>query len=331
MNEDMLGIGTEAVELLMKAASHDPKVRGEAVYQLAKAFETPVRKAVLKGDILDSIFTAMPVAKGKTLEFPIDLITQSNVKNHKAYNIPMTGAIPERYVSSDYIRVNTFDVGNSIDCAARLLEIGSWDIMRRLVEVLTAGFVDKMNDDGWRLLISGGYGRNLKVRDSSAAQGFLSKKLVRSMKTVMARYGGGNSTSNGLRILTDLYTSIEALDDLHDWDLTMVADEVRKDIFVGDGLSKIFGVNLHGLYELGVGQAFQSYWTSIGGTMTSGTEEIAVGLSLKNRDSFVLASESPVEIFEDNAFHRQRKFSLYGWTRYGMALLDDRAVLIGEI
>ncbi len=322
----------EAVALLKRAASHDPRVKGDAVYEIAKAFETPVREAVLMGQILDNIFEVVPVSKGTTLEYPIDIVTQGNVKNHKAYNIPMTGAIAERYVSSDYIKVNTFDVGSSIDCAARLLEIGNWDIMKRLVDVLTAGFVEKMNDDGWRLLISAGYGRGLTVVDSAAAQGFLTKKLVRSLKTTMLRYGGGNSSSVGLRTLTDLYTSLEALDDMHEWDLTQIDDVSRREIFLKpDGLSTVFGVKLHGLFELGVGQAYQNYWASIGGTLEASKEEIVVGLSLNKRDSFVMASESPVEIFEDPNFHRQRKFSLYAWTRYGMAVLDDRPILLGQI
>lgn len=327
-------LGEEATKLMIDAASPDYHKAQASLHELAKAFEVPVQEAVLNGYILDNIFDVQPVPKGKTLEYSIDLVTQGNVKNHKAFVLPDTGSIPERHVESDYIKVNTFQIGNSIDCRARLLEVGSFDIMKRMVEILAAGFVDKINDDGWRLIIKALYDRGLKVNDSAAAQGFFTKKLIRAMKTTLLRYGGGNSASNKLRVLTDVFMSLESLDDMATWDLTQVDDATRREIFMSeDGtVAKIFGVKLHGLFEFGVGQTYQKYYeNTLGGTMTSGKEEIVVALSLKNKDSLVMADESPVEIFEDPTYHRQRRVSLYGWKRHGFACLDNRVGLIGEI
>lgn len=325
--------GPEAKKLLQDASSHNMAVATAAQYEIAKAFETPIRQAVLNGPILDNIFDVQSVEPGKTLEYPLDIVAQTGLKNHTAYTLPYTGAMADRYVEATYLKINTFDVGNSIDCAARLLEIGSWDIMKRLSEVLALGFTQKMNDDGWRVLLAAAYGRGISVVDTAAPQGYLTKKLVRDMKSKMMREGGGNSSSTNLRMLTDLYLSIEALDDMSNWDLSQISDQDRHAIYVsGDGEKSIFGVKLHPLFELGVGQAYQNYAVNtLGFSMTSGKEELVVGLSLNQRDSFVWASEKPIEVFEDPSYHRARKFSMYGWTRYGVAALDSRPVLFGQI
>ena len=325
--------GKEAQELLVKCGSHDMAVASAATHELAKALETPIRKAVLVGANLDNIFSVENVPLGKTLEYPIDIVAQSGLKNYTAYSLPTTGGMPDRWVEADYLKVNTFDVGNTITCSSRLLEIGSWDIMKRMMDVMTAGFVQKMNDDGWRVILAAAYGRGISVVDASAPNGYLTKKLVRDMKTKMMREGGGNMSSVDLRKLTDLYLSIEALDDMSNWDLSQVSDEVRTQIYLsGDGDKSIFGVKLNPLFELGVGQAYQKYLVNtLGFSMTGSREECVVGLSLNKKDAFVWAAEKPIEVFEDPTTHRNRLVSLYGWTRYGVGCVDSRVALLGQI
>lgn len=325
--------GKDAQELLVKCGSHDMAVASAATHDLAKALETPIRKAVLIGANLDSIFSVESVPVGKTLEYPIDIVAQSGLKNYTAYSLPTTGGMPDRWVEADYLKLNTFDVGNTITCASRLLEIGSWDIMKRMLDVMAAGFVQKMNDDGWRVILAAAYGRSISVVDAAAPNGYLTKKLVRDMKTKMMREGGGNMSSVDLRKLTDLYLSIEALDDMSNWDLSQVSDQDRHTIYVsGDGDKSIFNVKLHPLFEFGVGQAYQKYLVNtLGFTMTGSREECVVGLSLNKKDSFVWAAEKPIEVFEDPTTHRNRLVSLYGWTRYGVGCVDSRSALLGQI
>lgn len=334
MKTDMMKVvGKEAKNLLAKACSHDYHIATAAQAELVRAFANPVQEAVLNGAILDNIFDIQPMEPGKPLKYATDLTTQSSLKNHIAYNIPTTGAIPDRFVNADYLKIDSFLVGNSIDCAYELLEVGNFDIIKRLLEILSFGFTQKMNDDGWRLLITAAYQRGVKINDPAAAQGFFTKRLARAMKTTMLRLGGGNSTSAGLRTLTDIYMSLEAHDDMLSWDLTQVDDATRRAIYLNpEGQSSIFGINLNMLFELGVGQPYQKYYTDVlGGTFSSQKEEILVGLSLNRKDSFVMAMEKPVEVFEDPTYHRQRKLSMYGWTRYGMGVLDNRPVMLGEI
>ena len=57
--------------------------------------------------------------------------------------------------------------------------------------------------------------------------------------------------------------------------------------------------------------------------------EIVVGLDLRNNDSFVMPVRAPLEIFEDDTLHRQRRAGLYGYSEHGFAALDTRRVLLG--
>lgn len=335
MKTDMLKVvGKEAKDLLARACSHDYHIATAAQVEMVKAFENPIQQAVLNGPILDNIFDIQPMEPGKPLKYSTDLTTQGTVKNHVAYNLATTGAVPDRYVNADYLKIDSFLVGNSIDCSYELLEVGNFDVIRRLLEILSFGFTQKMNNDGWRLLIKAANDRGVRVTDPAAAQGFFTKRLARTLKTQMVRLGGGNSASAfGLRTLTDIYMSLEAHDAMLSWDLTQVDDATRRVIYLDpEGESTIFGVKLHPIFEFGVGQAYTNYWlNTLGATSTAGKNEFMVGLSLKNRNSFVMAMEKPTEVFEDPTYHRQRKLSMYGWTRYGMGVLDNRPILLAEI
>ena len=79
-------------------------------------------------------------------------------------------------------------------------------------------------------------------------------RLVSLLKTVMRRNGGGNSASNNRGLLTDLYVSPEAMEDIRNWGVDQVDEVTRREIYTAaDGSVKqdIFGVNLHDLDELG--------------------------------------------------------------------------------
>ena len=155
------------------------------------------------------------------------------------------------------------------------------------------------------------------------------------MKTVMRRNGGGNSTSNNRGTLTDLYVSPEATEDIRNWNVDQIDETTRRQIFVAEGdnaLNRIFGVNLHDLDELGEGQEYQLFYENeLGGSVEGSDVELVVGLDLSNNDSFVMPIREEVQIFEDDALHRQQRAGLYGWAEQGFAVLDNRRILLGSL
>jgi hypothetical protein len=331
---------SEQVELLRRTGSSNKAEALEAMHSLAQALQVPLRSALLDGDILGGIFAPERLAPDATAEYPLDLYQAGQVNDYVAYMIPGEGALPQRTIVSDSVTVSTYDVGNAIDWPLKYATSARWNVVARAMEVLEAGFVKKMNTDGWRVIIAAGAGRTdynggaPLVYDSAATAGQFTKRLVSLMKTTMTRLVGGNSTSTDRGRLTDLFISPEALEDIREWNADEVDDMTRREIFTaGDGggpMARIYGVNLHPLDELGVGQEFQTYFATLGVSMGSNDEEIVVGLDLSHGDSFVMPVKRELAIFEDDNLHRRQKAGFYGWQEHGFASLDGRRVLLGS-
>lgn len=324
----------ELTELLKRSGSANREESLSASAEFAKALELPLRQGVLSGDILDGIFEAIRLAPGATPEFPLDFLSPGSERDFVAYTIPNHGYIPERHVEGDYVMVPTYDVGASIDYLLKYARDARWDVVGRAMEVLEAQFTKKMNDDGWHTLLAAGVDRNIVVFDSDADAGQFTKRLVSLMKTVMRRNGGGNSASNNRGMLTDLYVSPEAMEDLRNWNVDQVDELTRREIYTAaDGaINRIFGVNLHDLDELGVGQEYQLFYDdTLSATMGGSDTEIVVGLDLRRNDSFIMPVRQEVQIFEDDTLHRQKRAGFYGWAEVGFAVLDNRRVLLGSL
>jgi len=326
----------ELTDLLKRSGSVQREEALAATNEFAKALELPLRQGILSGDILGGIFEAIQLAPGAAPEFPLDFLAPGTEKNFVAYTIPNHGYIPQRHIESDYVMVPTYDVANAIDWLLKYARDARWDIVGRAMEVLENGFVKKMNDDGWHTLLAAGVDRNIVVYDSDAGAGQFTKRLVSLMKTVMRRNGGGNSTSNNRAQLTDLYVSPEAMEDIRNWGIDQIDEVTRREIYVAnDGagsLTRIFGVNLHSLDELGEGQEYQLYYSNVlAGGLPAGDLEIVVGLDQSKRDSFIMPVREQVQIFEDEALHRQKRAGFYGWAEQGFAVLDNRRVILGSL
>ena len=332
---------TEMIDLLKRTGSTNVSEASRAMTALAAALQVPLRQGLLNGDILEGIFTTEIIAPGATAEYPLDFFQQHNDGDFIAYTIPSEGAIPQRSVTGDIVTVQTYDMGNAIDWPIKYSREARWNIVSRALEVMEAGFVRKMNTDGWRVIIAAGAGRTdylggaPMVFDSGASVGQFTKRLVSLMKTTMTRLAGGNSATPNKGRLTDLYISPEALEDIREWDQDDVDDFTRREIFTasddGGPMGRIYGVNLHPIHELGVGQEYQLFFESLGLSMGASDEEIVVGLDLSSNDSFVMPVKEPLSVFEDPNLHRRRKQGFYAWQELGFAVLDPRRVLLGSL
>ena len=323
------------LDLLKRSGSADKTEALVAQHELAQALEMPLRQGVLIGDVLDGSFERMAVEPGASVEFPLDLLAPGEENSHVAYTNPGHGRIPERAVEGDYVMVPTYTVASSIDYLLRYAREARWDIVGRAMQVLEAGFVKKMNDDGWHTLLAAGVDRNILVYDGDAANGQFTKRLISLLKTVMRRNGGGNTGSVRRGSLSDVYLSPEALEDIRNWGLDQIDEVTRREIYLaGDGdavITRVFGVNLHDMDELGSGQEYQTFYADqLAGTLQGSDSELIVGLDLNGNDSFVMPVKQEVQIFEDDALHRHQRAGFYGWAELGFAVLDNRRILLGS-
>jgi hypothetical protein len=324
------------IELLKRSGSADKNEALAAQREIAKAIEAPLRQGVLVGNILDGIFEAIQMEPGSTSEFPLDLLAPGEEDEFVAYTNPGHGRIPERAVEGDYVMVPTYAITSSIDWLLRYARDARWDVIGRAAQVLEASFVKKMNDDGWHTLLSAGVDRNILVYDADAAAGQFTKRLVSLMKTVMRRNGGGNTASLNRGRLTDVYLSPEALEDIRNWGVDQVDEVTRREIFqAADGsasLTRVFGINLHDMDELGESQEYQNFFSNeLSGSLGPTSDvELVVGLDLQSNDSFIMPIRENVQVFEDDNMHRQQRAGMYGWAELGFAVLDNRRILLGS-
>lgn len=334
----------EMTDLLKRTGSQDRAVASAAMRALAAALDEPLRQGVLAGDIIGNIFAVENLEPGSQAEYPLDFYQPGMEGQFVAYTLPSEGAVPQRTISGDTVTVQTYDLGNAIDWPLKYSREARWNVVARAMEVLEAGFVKKMNTDAWRVLIAAAYGRGFTVVDSAANAGQFTKRLVSLMKTTMRRKLGGNTGSANRGRMTDLYLSPEAMEDIREWSWsatgggTSVIDPVTmRDIFTNEdgALSRIYGVNLHDLDELGEDQEFTNFYTDepehggLGGTFANSDVEIVVGLDLSKNDSFVMPVKEPLTVFDDPTLHRRRRAGVYAWLEAGFACLDPRRTLLG--
>ena len=322
------------ITLLKRSGDADRAVALEAQRDIAKALETPLRKGVLFGDVVRGIYEAMPLEPGASPEFPLDLLAPGTEVDHIAFTNPGNGRIPERHVEGDYVMINTYGITSSIDFLLKFAREANWGVVSRAMQVLESSFVKKINDDGWHTLLAAAVDRNILVYDGDAGAGQFTKRLVSLMKTVMRRNGGGNSVTAPGR-LTDMYMSPEAIEDIRNWGVDQLDDVSRREIYVasddGPQLTRVFGVNLHDLFEFGDGQEYQEYFINdLGGSIETSDVELVIGIDQSANDSFVMPVKKTVEIFEDPALHRMQRQGYYGWAEIGFGVLDNRRIIAGS-
>lgn len=343
----------ELNELLRATANSNMNVAMDAQYKLAKLIGeavtlavTPstnlrpnnlakaevIRKGVIAGDILD-FYQSISIADGESYEFPTDLLAPGTEKDFIAYTIPRHGKLPERTAESDFVKIGTFSIGNSFDWLLKYPARARWDVMERIMQVYEGGYVKKKNDCGFQTLLYAIYDRNIIIYDEDAAAGQFTKRVVSLGKMAMRRNGGGNSTSMDRSKLTDIIMSPEGTEDMRNWNVDQVDEVTRREIFLKeDGtLSRIFGVNIQDLDELGVGQEYQLFFTSVlGGTLGSSDVEFAIGLDKTRPMAFVspVIENGQIETFPRTDLHMAQRAGVYGWIKgIGYGVMDGRAVL----
>lgn len=320
--------------LLSRCGSDDRNVALAAQTEFAQALAGTLRQGVLVGDVVRNLYTQVPLGPGQFyLEYPLDILAPGEEDEYIAYTQPGTGRIPERHIEGDYVRVPTYKLTNSIDWDLKFVQNVNFPVMNRIVEIYQAGFVKKINDDGWSVLISAAADRNIMVYDADANAGQFTKRAISLAKVAMRRNGGGNTASLKRAKLTDVFGSPEMSEDIRNWGIDQLDDASRHTIYLaGDGdisLTKVFDVNIHELDEFGEGQVYQAFYTDqLGASLAPSDLELAIGLDMLNKDSFVMPVKQDVQVYNDESQHRAQRQGIYGWAEVGFAVLDSRRVIV---
>lgn len=324
----------EQIALLKATASDNLDVAMAAQRAFAQALSEPLRQGIFDEDNLGAIYRREVLAAGAQANFPLDFVRPGTEDlDFTAITLPKQGKVPERHVEGDELWVPTFQIANAIDWSLRYARDARFDVVSRALDVYRMGYTRKINEDGWHTLLAAADARGLVVNDAVAQPGQFTKELVSKMQTAMTRNAGGNGQVGRL---TDIYLSMEAMEDLRAWDISEIDDVTRREILqsAGANLALIYGTRLHFMTEYGVGQEYQLYLTNVLGRAVTAVDatdqEFVVGLDLSTNDSFVQPIRQELQTFEaPPEMHRRQKAGVYGWMEHGFAVLDNRRVLLG--
>lgn len=326
----------DMTNLLRQTGSQDKGQALVAQKAFAAALQEPLRQGVLIGDNIAGIFASEVFDPNARIEYPIDFYRPDNAHEFTAYVIPNQGKIPQRQIEGDYLTVPTYDIGAGIDWLLRYAREARWNIVARALEVLEAGFVKKINDDGWHTIMAAGFDRNIVVSDSNSVSGQFTKRLISLAKLVMRRNSGGNQTSLNLGKLTHLFVSPEAVEDMRNWGLDQIDPMTQREIYLSDDTNgaEVFGVKLVPLFELGETQEYQYYYTNTiaagaaNSGLASGDVELVIGLDLSHDDAFVMPIREELQVFEDETLHREKREGYYSWMSAGFGVLNSQRTLL---
>lgn len=331
------------LQLLRDMASGDRRKADAARQAFAAELVSPLRRGIFDADNLGDIYTPQIIPAGSTASYPLDFVRPGEEDLYTAYTLAEQGRLPERRVEASEINIPTFKIGNSIDWDIKFMKEARWDVVKRALQVFEAGFVRKINSDGWRTILAAGADRGLVVEASGLAPftgsvspistppapGEFTKELVSRLHTAMTRGAGGNGNAGRL---TDLYLSLEAMESVRAWDSNRIDEFTRREIFVSaeKGLASVYGVILHPMTEFGIGQEYQDFLINVLGlALPVNTAQFVVGLDLSEKDSFVMPIKEELEVYDDEALIRYQRMGIFGWMRHGFAVLDNRRVVLG--
>lgn len=328
------------VKLFRSTASDVAAERAEAETMTSEAMETVIRDSIWDGSIVDMIFDRdVETDADGQVKYLLSPIPPGDENLYVAWTMPNTGYIAERQVKADYVYVPTYRVVNSADMDLRFAKKASAKQLEKYQSSLGQGFVHKANRDGWATILNAGVDRNVLVYDADATAGLFTKRLVSLMQTYMRRHAGGNTMSMQQRRMTHLFVSIEAKEDIRNWGLDQVDEVTRREIYVASedsgALSRIMGVNIVDLTELGENAYLQNYYTNIlAATLESSDVELVVGLDLADKGSadhtFVMPIEQDIQVYEDTSGHRRGVVGKYADMWMGVASLDNRRIVLGS-
>lgn len=326
--------------LLRETANSNTAIASAAMHKLAKAVELPLRKGFFIGDTVGSIYVREDLEHGMAPKYPLDFVGPSGERDFAAFLSADEGEIPDRLVKGKEVTVDTFQLANAISWKLQYARDARWPMVERALKVFRDGFVMKVNDLGWRVILSA-IGNRVDTQFATNTGGAFTLGLLSEMQLKMKR--GIEFARNEL---TDLYVSSEVMKDIRDFATESTIDFLtRREIFQatprpdGNGgeiiVPTIYGVSVHELKQLGVGREYNTDFDSFKGAHLSGfdsaADEVVVGLDLtpEGRQQFVMPVRRDLEMFEDPKLHRAQKAGVYGWMDLAFAILDDRRVMAG--
>lgn len=351
------------LEVLKLAGSKNREVSSAAMEMLA-GFITPlIEQVIYKASLSDSIYTKLYYDADTTPSIPLDFYIDKKVDFVRVWSQTIAGGLPRNEIAGlQELKVQTYGLDSSVGFLKRYARLGQLDHVARalkwmaqelLVKIETNAFtpvfgaVAQASTQGLNHVISAANAGQLTLED-------FSKLITRAKLINAATIDGGTPIAGGYRGVTDLFLGVTAMEKIRSWTynpLNTIAgptgtegtpggtsvgipapEKFREQIYSNAGLSEVWGLRLHEVYELETNGAYSVIFDNYyGGSYTVGTNSFILGVDM-SRDALVKPVETSNDGYEVGVFNddqyvtREEKVGWYTHREEGAVVLDDRAL-----
>ena len=351
----------EQVELIKAMGSRDATVAREATEAFAAFIGPVVNKVLMQAGTASAVYTDLPYDEDDSPSIPLDLYHDAGEGYVTTWSQTVAGGLPTSTVEGfSEMKIATYRLDAAVSFLKRYARRGRLDVVSKAVEKMSNEVLVKQERNAWAVILKAlveaktpGVGSNLgvaggQIKATSAAGSFQLEdlnNLLTLVKRINTSYAGGTTTDT--YGLTDLFMSPEGMGQIRELAFNPISantavnpkevapNSVREEIFRNAGAGEIFGVTLHQLVELGVGQKYNTLFASLvaanGGTANT-AKQILVGVDL-TKESFIRPVARQAEsggtftVLPDDQFvTRSEKTGFYGFLEEGRVCIDGRAV-----
>jgi len=343
----------EQVELVKAMGSRDVAVAREATEAFAAFIGPVVSKVLLQAGTASAIYSDAPYDEDDNPSLPLDLYYNQTQDYVTTWSQTVAGGLPSSTVEGfSEMKISTYRLDSAVSFLKRYARRGRLDVVSKAVERMSNEVLVKQERNAWAVVLKAlaeARSNNADHIVDATTAGTLQlvdlSNLMTLVKRINTSYAGGTTTDT--YGLTDLFLSPEIMGQVRELAFNPIGansavnpkevapNSVREEIFRNAGAGEIFGVTLHQLVELGVGQKYNTLFASLvtaNGGVANTAKQILVGVDL-TKESFIRPVARQAEsggtftVLPDDQFvTRNEKTGFYGFLEEGRVCIDGRAV-----
>ena len=384
----------EQVQLIKAMASKNRDVAYEAQTAVAEFIGPVLAEVINTAPTVSNMFTSLQFNSDESPSIPLDLyhdITDEDYIQVWSQSVP--GGLPSNQVapSQSELKFTTYTLDSALSFDKRYASRSRLDVVSKTFTRMAQEILLKQEKTSASMIMTALAKASTNdedhvIRSAQSGRFLLSdlNKLFTKAKRINTSWTGGTPADRRGRGITDLLVSPEIVEEIRGLAYNPIntrggaggaptagdgiagTDSMREAIFNSAGIPEFYGVSIQEYNEMGVGQKWNSVFstaatskyyadhysvagtpgTNVGAAGTGGdagknlflstAEQILVGVDL-SRESMIRAvatdSESGDEftlVSDDQHVIRQSKIGYYGSLEEGRMIIDDR-VLLGLI
>ena len=365
---------------LIKGLASKNRAEFEAASEAMAAFiGDTVLQVVEAAPVISNLFTTVAYNEGSAPSLPLDVYYDIRDKNYlQVWTQSMPGGLATNFVHGlNELMVSTYELDSGISMLKKYARDARLDVlsatMERMAqeilikqETVSAGVTSAVLGSATYSPVSGGAARLQGIRANTAGTFQLHdfNRLITLLQRIRPSWVGGTPT--GGNVVSHLVASPEIHEDLRaiayqpqntragsiggsETSNTSLAapDSIREGIFNAAGNVSFFGVELLNVFDLGVGQAYNTLFANYAGAaaidggaqFNAATEECLWALSLRSNpraltrlversaDNGGVLTTQP----DDSFPMRSEKLGFFSKLREGRVILDSRNLAFAAV